>query len=97
MSTRKKQARDEAGRFLPQEITLDDNRQAKMWKKFKTGLIVIILIVLGIPWSVLFFEPLRIYSDNMLDFARNKTYEVKNNLCNCRCLAQGVASTLTSF
>lgn len=88
MTSKKKPKRDGHGRFA--DSTQDDSAIAplfaprSMWSRFKSGIILLLVVVLGIPWSVLMFEPMKVYSSQFVDLVQNKTSDIKYSLCSCK-------------
>jgi hypothetical protein len=85
MSSKKK--RDLFGRFTAGSQDSDseksDTVRVTTCGKMKSLVVAILILLLGLPWSVLFFQPAKDYGHQVYDFVGNVTNQLKDNLCSC--------------
>ena len=85
-----RKARDSHTRFTPgaEETypTLLELPKIKFWRSIKAIIFFCIVVVVSLPWSVIFFEPAKTYSARFVDFMGNLTSVIKDSACSCRSL-----------
>jgi hypothetical protein len=92
MSLKNKQHRDEYGRYTPkdppsmeEETKNTDNKDnnMKFLTKLKTIIFFSVILILSLPWTVIFFEPAKTYGTYMMGAVGNMTSNIRNNVCSC--------------
>jgi len=62
-------------------IEIPKNRILATLKKIITCLLVLLL---GIPWSIIVYEPVKNYSVHAVEYIGNLTTGIKENACSCK-------------
>lgn len=89
MSTKKKATRDSQGRFITpgnEEDVIDGNfgqDKFKLFSKLRLLIFSLIMIILSIPWSVIFFQPAKNMGNNFYNYVGNITDGFKDSFCDC--------------
>lgn len=84
----KRKTRDSLGRFTPgtEDVgtTLLEIPKYHFWRSIKTIVFFCIVVIVSLPWSVIFFEPAKTYSSHLVDYVGNLTSVIKDSACSCR-------------
>jgi hypothetical protein len=90
MSQRK--LRNSQGRFIPKPEDEEVQNENKIvvnvgravWRNFRTTGIIIFLILLTLPWTIIFFEPAKKLGLNCAELIANLTTIFKDSVCSCQ-------------
>lgn len=86
----KRKSRDTLGRFIPDTDEMDSSLlelpKIKFWRGIKAIIFFCLVVVVSLPWSVIFFEPAKIYSGQFVDYVSNFTASIRDNACSCKSL-----------
>lgn len=89
MSPPQKKSRDSLGKFLPailsDESETQEVKRYNIWRICRFLGATLLMLLVGLPWTVLFIEPAKTYGTTAVEFMGNVTTGVRDNLCNCRC------------
>jgi hypothetical protein len=93
-----KKRRDSLGRFVSDGQDSDSEQvevpKVRFWGKMRAVIVLTMMLVLGLPWTVIFFQPAKDYGNHMFDLMGNVTNQLKENMCSCPAKA---GRTETSF
>ena len=66
-----KKKRDQQGRFITEGGELGSEllgeSKVRVWKSFKAFIFFMLMLILTLPWSVIFFEPAKLYGYNAVE------------------------------
>ena len=93
MSTRK--LRNSQGRFIPKPEEESEQEKEKenkivinigrmVWRNFRTTGIILFLILLTLPWTIIFFEPAKKLGFHYAESISNLTTIFKDSVCSCQ-------------
>jgi hypothetical protein len=77
--------RDTNGRFTTsdEESMTTKIFSSRIIPSLKGWFMILILFFLGLPWSVLFYEPAKIWSGNAMEYFINNAMDFKASVCSC--------------
>jgi hypothetical protein len=88
-----KRVRNSQGRFLskPEEESekekenkIEINIGRMVWRNFRSTAIILILIIVTLPWTIIFFEPAKKIASHYAETVGNLTSIFKDSVCSCQ-------------